>query len=98
MLGKLGQVALDPANRALGATSECWADTMRERQEFAALPLRLSRQLSLEAVNAAASALSHVIAARREQGAAPDAAGETLSASINPTRRIQARGCARGCE
>ena len=46
-------------------------------KEFAALPLRLSRGLSLEAVNAAVSALGHVVAARREQGAAPEAAGET---------------------
>ncbi|KAK9826810.1 hypothetical protein WJX81_003120 [Elliptochloris bilobata] len=46
-------------------------------EELAALPLRLSRQLSLEGVNAAANALGHVVAARLEQGLSPEAAGVT---------------------
>ena len=46
-------------------------------QEFAGLPLRLSRQLSLDTVNAAASALGRLVAARLAHGAAPDAAGDT---------------------
>lgn len=65
-----------------------------DAQEFAALPLRLSRGLSLDSVNAAVGALGHVIAARREQGAAPEAAGEKLIAVCENLRACARRAYA----
>ncbi len=50
-------------------------------QEFAALPLRLSRQLTLDTVNAAAVALGRLLGARRAAGGPNSAAGEAAGAA-----------------
>ena len=42
-------------------------------------------------MNAAVTALSHVVAARREQGAAPEAAGENLIAACEELRECARR-------
>ncbi len=50
-------------------------------QEFATLPLRLSRQLTLDTVNAAAVALGRLLGARRAAGGPNSAAGEAAGAA-----------------
>jgi hypothetical protein len=50
-------------------------------QEFAALPLRLSRQLTLDTVNAAAVALGRLLGARRAAAGPNSAPGEAAGAA-----------------